>query len=200
MAQTARGDGDGRARGPHAAVASGAADQGRPIACSPSDQSLVMTDTASIVRVGRTNVDDAAAVHSASWKDSHRAFCSPDFVEQHTPEHQKRYLLGKIASGSEVFMLVDGEAAGAAGAVSAVGVVSVTGDLIEDLYVLPQKRGRGYGTRLLRHAIAACSGTPTLWILENNERAARLYRRLGFKETGGRHVVPGGIDEVEFGL
>ena len=65
---------------------------------------------------------------------------------------------------------------------------------------MPALQNRGYGTRLLRFAMARCQGTPTLWILENNRNAARLYRRLGFRETGGRHAVAQGLDEVEFAL
>ena len=79
-----------------------------------------------------------------------------------------------------------------------VGVVSVTGNLIEDLYVIPALQNRGYGTQLLRFAMVRCEGIPTLWILENNENASRLYRRMGFAETGGRHVIAKGLDEIEF--
>ena len=40
------------------------------------------------------------------------------------------------------------------------------------------------GTNLLQFAVEKCNGIPTLWILENNIRAKRLYHRLGFRETG----------------
>ena len=53
--------------------------------------------------------------------------------------------------------------------------VSVTENLIEDLYVLPEYQGRGYGTQLLRFAMAACTGRPSLWVLESNAGARRLY-------------------------
>ena len=65
-----------------------------------------------------------------------------------------------------------------------VGIVSVTGSLIEDLYVLPDLQNRGYGTELLRFAMRQCKDTPVLWILENNTDAERLYRRMGFQEPG----------------
>ncbi|MBR5010786.1 MAG: GNAT family N-acetyltransferase, partial [Clostridia bacterium] len=79
-----------------------------------------------------------------------------------------------------------------------VGVVSVNGSLIEDLYVLPEKQNMGYGTSLLRFAMERCSGKPTLWMLENNENAARLYRRIGFVETGNVHAVTDKLSEIEF--
>ena len=75
-----------------------------------------------IVPVDQSNICQAAEVHSVSWQESHRSFCSADFIALHTPEHQQEYLSEKISRGSRVFMLVDGEPA---------AVVSVTGSLIE---------------------------------------------------------------------
>ncbi len=143
-----------------------------------------------IVPVDRTNLYDAAAVHAAAWRDSHRAFCTPAFVEAHTTERQAAYLQRKMDTDSRFFLLI---------AEKPVGVVSVTGNFIEDLYVLPEEQGKGYGTKLLRYALGVSTGTPTLRILENNVRARRLYERLGFAETG-RHSVPNGLDEIEFAL
>ena len=144
-----------------------------------------------IVPVDQSNICQAAEVHSVSWQESHRSFCSADFIALHTPEHQQEYLSEKISRGSRVFMLVDGEPA---------AVVSVTGSLIEDLYVLPGRQNKGYGTLLLEYAVRQCTGTPTLWILENNKGAERLYSRIGFRKTGRVHTVTDGLDEIEFTL
>ena len=92
-----------------------------------------------IVPVNETNILQAAQIHSVSWQDSHRSFCSPDFVALHTPEHQREYLREKLGKGSGVYMLVDN---------IPIGVVSVTGSLIEDLYILPDAQNQGYGTTL----------------------------------------------------
>ena len=133
----------------------------------------------------------AAEVHAVSWQDSHRSFCPPDFVAAHTPERQYRYLADKAASGSRIFLLLrEGE--------TPVGVVTVTGDLIADLYILPEDRNKGYGTVLLQYAMGQCAGSPTLWILENNAGAERLYRRNGFRPTGRVLEHPGGLSEREF--
>jgi len=143
------------------------------------------------LRVDDTTIDSAAMIHSIAWKDSHRAFCSPGFIAEHTPERQKMYLLEKINSGSAVYLLYEPDP---------VGLVSVTGNLIEDLYVLPDRQDRGCGTRLLRFALQKCKGQPTLWILENNTGAERLYRRLGFQPTGKRAHITDKLDEIEFVL
>lgn len=96
-----------------------------------------------------------------------------------------------MARGARIYMLVDEDPA---------GIVSVTDSLIEDLYVMPDRQNRGFGTRLLEYAIGRCTGAPTLWILENNSGAERLYRRMGFRETGRRNAITDGLDEIEFAL
>lgn len=144
-----------------------------------------------IVPVDESNIFEAALIHSLSWQDSHRSFCSPDFIALHTPERQREYLREKMDRGSAVYMLIKDRP---------VGVVSVTGSLIEDLYILPDMQNKGYGTALLQFAIGQCPDAPTLWILENNEGAARLYRRMGFKETGKANAITGRLSEIEFSL
>ena len=144
-----------------------------------------------IILVDKTNILQAALIHSIAWQESHRAFCAPDFIEKHTPERQREYLQNKMNGGTRVFMLVDEKPA---------GIVSITGSLIEDLYVLPDMQNRGYGTELLRFAIGLCTAIPALWILENNAGARRLYHRMGFRETGRRHSITDGLDEIELAL
>ena len=141
-----------------------------------------------IVAVDETNLFQAAVIHAISWKESHRSFCAPDFVEMHTPERQQEYIRKKMDSGSKFFLLTEAEP---------IGIVSVNSGLIEDLYVLPQKQNMGYGTKLLQFAIAQCTDTPTLWILENNAEAKRLYHKMGFRETGRIHAITNGLDEIE---
>ena len=78
-----------------------------------------------------------------------------------------------------------------------VGIVSVQGDLIENLYVLPSEQRKGYGTQLLEFVIHKCQGTPKLWILNINEGAYRLYTNHGFKETGNRKQLNKNLYEME---
>ena len=144
-----------------------------------------------IIPVDSLNLPQAAEVHSISWKESHRSFCSADFIEMHSPRRQEEYLRRKMENGSRLYMLVENRP---------VGIVSVTGSLIEDLYILPEKQNMGFGTELLRYAMDQCEGDPVLWILENNKDAERLYRRLGFEFTGRRNPITDGLDEIELAL
>ena len=141
-----------------------------------------------LVPVDRHNVGIAAEIHSASWQASHKAFCTAEFVARHTPGHQRDYILDKMKKGSRFYLLCDDVP---------VGIVSVDGNLIEDLYVRPERQNRGYGTRLLHEAMARCDGAPVLWILENNDGARRLYVREGFRLTGRRNAIADGLDEIE---
>jgi ribosomal protein S18 acetylase RimI-like enzyme len=142
-----------------------------------------------IVAVDKTNLLQAAIIHSVSWKESHSSFCAPDFVEMHTPERQQGYIQSKIDCGSRFFMLIEDD--------EPIGIVSVKDDLIEDLYILPQKQRMGYGTKLLQFAMEQCTDNPTLWILENNSNAKRLYHKMGFQETGRINMITDELNEIE---
>ncbi len=142
-----------------------------------------------IVPADEKNLDAAAAVHAEAWRDSHRGFCSAEFVSLHTQARQKDYIKGKMNSGSRFYLLITDRP---------VGIVSVAGSLIEDLYVLPGEQNRGFGTALCLFAAAQITGSAFLWTLENNTGAARLYRRLGFRETGRRQNVSGPLFEIEW--
>ena len=145
-----------------------------------------------IVSVTDENIKDAARIHSISWKESHRSFCDADFIERHSAEHQQKYIADKIAKGSEFFILCDE---------NPVAVISITGGLIEDLYVLPEHQNKGYGTRLLEYAVSKIQSrglNPSLWILENNHSAERLYLRNRFIPSGNRNQITGKLDEVEY--
>ncbi len=144
-----------------------------------------------IKTVTPSDLSQAAIIHSESWMASHSSICSPEFVSIHTPERQKRYLESEIAKGVQLYMLIDRKP---------IGIVSVHGNLIENLYVLPSEQNKGYGTKLLLFAIGKCTGRPSLWVLNTNDGAKRLYERNGFKPSGNVVQHTGGIYELELCL
>lgn len=141
-----------------------------------------------ILSVTPENLMQAAQVHAESWRESHRRFCTPDFVAAHTPQRQADYLARALEQGKQLWMLVLEEP---------VGLVSVWGSLIENLYVLPARQRQGHGSVLLDFAISRCTDTPTLWILSNNHRARSFYEKHGFQFTGRTHPLSGGLSELE---
>ena len=142
-----------------------------------------------IVPVTKDNILQAGAVYAAAWRESHRAVCTPEFVELHTAERQRDLLQRKMDAGANVFLLIVDEQPAA--------VVSVQEDVIGDLYVLPEEQGKGYGTRLLAYAAERCCGTPALWVLNTNDGARRLYEQLGFRLTGKRKILSDTLQEWE---
>ena len=141
--------------------------------------------------VTQSDMMQAAIIHSESWMESHRNVCSAEFIAIHTPERQKNFLESEIAKGAQLYMLIDEKP---------VGIVSIHGSLIENLYVLPSEQNKGYGTQLLKFAVEKCAESPCLWILSTNDGARRLYERNGFQPTGNIVTHAGGMCELEFCL
>ena len=141
-----------------------------------------------ITEVDEANIADAGRIHSESWKESHRSFCSAEFVEKHTPAAQVDFLRREMNTGKTIYMLIDNYP---------VGIVSVHDSIIENLYVLTSEQRKGYGSQLLHYAIQRCSGIPCLWILNNNEGAYRLYSMYGFQKTGRRKQLNDLLYEIE---
>ena len=133
----------------------------------------------------------AGAVLSRSWQASH-GFCTPEFLARHTPEERTAYLEAGAARGKRVFTLSNGG--------QVLGLVSLCGGRIGDLYVLPEAQGLGYGRRLLDFAIQEAGAAPTLWILENNDAARRFYEDRGFALTGRENRLSPTLREWEMAL
>ena len=138
--------------------------------------------------VTKENIDIAAEIHSISWKESHKTFCSEEFVQAHTKERQRQYIEKEIKCGKQ-FYIIDKN--------GAKGIVSIKDNLIENLYVLPMEQGKGYGTKLLQYAEHMCKGIPTLWILSNNEVAKKLYIKMGYEFTGNIKILNSELQELE---
>ncbi len=141
--------------------------------------------------VTQSDMMQAAVIHSESWIESHKGICSPEFLAIHTPERQKGYLESEVAKGARLYMLIEEKP---------VGIVSIQGGLIANLYVLPGEQNKGYGTQLLAFAVENCTESPSLWILNTNDGARRLYERNGFKPTGNIVQHTGGVCELELCL
>lgn len=128
-----------------------------------------------VMQSDRIGMMQAAVIHSESWKASHKNICSAEFLAIHTPERQRNNLESQIEKGAQLYMLLNEKP---------VGIVTVRGNLIENLYVLPSEQNKGYGTQLLAFAMEKCAGSPTLWVLNTNDRAKCFYERHGFQSTG----------------
>jgi len=65
-----------------------------------------------------------------------------------------------------------------------VGFACLEGDLLDQLFVLPEWQGKGVGSRLLDDVKALKPSGFTLYTFEKNLAARRFYERRGLVETG----------------
>jgi GNAT superfamily N-acetyltransferase len=106
----------------------------------------------------------------------------------HTPDEDRAFFTDwVVGSGShDVTVAVavaepEAEAEGEeSGGAEMVGFCAVHAGWIEHLYVTPAWQGGGIGSALLARAMSKNPGGLSLWVFEQNERAAALYARAGF--------------------
>ncbi|WP_409493422.1 GNAT family N-acetyltransferase [Amycolatopsis sp. cmx-11-12] len=71
------------------------------------------------------------------------------------------------------------------------------GWILYSMWVAPEARGRGLGTKLMGEvrSAAEADGAREVWlhVAEDNDRARRLYLRLGFIATGDLEPMPNDV-------
>lgn len=118
--------------------------------------------------VTQANFPQAANVYRASWRDSHKDICTPEFLERRDCDG---YLQQRL---SGLFLLTEDVP---------VGIVRIHDGVLSDLYVHPAFQGRGYGKKLVSFAMGQEPGL-RLTVLSTNRKAIGLYRSYGFCFTG----------------
>lgn len=128
---------------------------------------------ASIRRLSRDEMDQAALVHRAAFDDR-----LPWLAGLHPPSEDRAYYRTQVFVQCEVWGAVDGEL---------IGFVAFRDGWIDQFYVLPAWQRRGAGEALLEIAKAA-SPELHLWTFQRNAPARRFYEKRGFTaldETDG---------------
>ena len=134
-----------------------------------------------ITPVNKGNFAQAVQVYRASWQESHKDICSPEFVKN---RDCAGYLRKRLKG---LYLLTDGEPA---------GVIRVCDGALSTLYIHPDKQGRGYGRALLDFALTIDPNLK-LTVLSTNEKAAGMYLRHGFRYTGRQQMLREGLWERE---
>lgn len=134
-----------------------------------------------IVLVDRLNFDAALSVYTVSWRDSHRQVCTSEFLENRDYSGYLRSKLGHL------YLISDD---------APVGVFCLNGEDFGDLYIRPEKQGRGYGTACVQFAIMQ-SHCLRLTVLSTNTAAIALYKKNGFRFTGNDILLRDGLWERE---
>lgn len=79
------------------------------------------------------------------------------------------------------------------------GIIRVSGNEIEKLYVEPQFQSQGIGARLLEYAVDELHADK-LWVLEYNTRGISFYKRHGFELTGEKMTEDDWVPLVKMAL
>lgn len=79
------------------------------------------------------------------------------------------------------------------------GIIRVSGNEIEKLYVEPQFQSQGIGAKLLEYAVGTFNATH-LWALEYNSRGIAFYQRHGFELTGEKMLEDEWVPLVKMAL
>ena len=118
----------------------------------------------------------------------------PDVAKARLAEWTEHHMRSAIASSNVHVAEVDGTVVG----------VSETGKLVDDpvlwkLYVAPDFRGRGLGSELLRHAVAALPEEANHILVGHfagNTRAENFFERAGFRVVGTEPPMFGDTDSA----
>jgi ribosomal protein S18 acetylase RimI-like enzyme len=121
------------------------------------------------VRLRRATFEDAGAIAEVFIA----SFGLLTFLPRlHTDDEHRAFIANVVLPQEEVVVAED--EAGVAGFIA-----MAHGDLIEHLYVRPERQRRGIGTALLDEAKARMPGGFRLWVFQENEPARRFYERNG---------------------
>jgi len=119
-------------------------------------------------------MDAAAAVHRSAFD---RAL--PTLRGLHTPEEDRWFFRECVFRNCDIWGAFRGE--------EMTGIIAFRKDWIDQLYVLPDGQGQGFGTALLEVAKGAFDRLQ-LWTFQRNISARRFYEARGFvlvRETDG---------------
>jgi len=131
-----------------------------------------------IRRATQTDLQDIAAIHIESWKDSYSDVLPAKFLGGQIDSDFKRYWNEIDIQIEDIVMVAARE--------SIVGFLAVWCrpiPFIDHLHVRPSQRSKKIGSALMKtvakELVNEGHKTAYLWVFENNKKAIRFYERLG---------------------
>ncbi|AKJ13829.1 histone acetyltransferase [Streptomyces incarnatus] len=127
-----------------------------------------MTDGVVLRRAVAADARAAAEVYLRSFDAA-----LPSVVRPHTDDEVREYIRDVVVPLRETWVAeADGH--------GIVGLMVLDGELLSQLYLDPEWRGRGVGDRFVALAKERSPGGLTLWTFQVNKPAHRFYERHGF--------------------
>ncbi|MFP3905985.1 MAG: GNAT family N-acetyltransferase [Acidimicrobiales bacterium] len=110
-------------------------------------------------------------------------------------EWDERASQGAASEDRATWFAVDGDSGEVVGIVGAIRPDPAGSDVeLVSMWAAPAARRRGVGRTLvdavLEWAQEGGAGSVSLWVTRGNDAAERLYREMGFVETGDRQPLP----------
>lgn len=141
-----------------------------------------------------------ASVHAASWRSAYRGIAPDALLDGPLIADRERHWKERLACRQplDVVLLAEDESGAAIGFL-AIWVLHRAdgGAYLDNLHLLPERRGERLGLRLLGRALApvraAGARTGFLWVLDDNQPAIRFYERLGARRDRHDIRVMGGV-------
>lgn len=127
----------------------------------------------SAVVIRRATAPDASATADVYLRSFAAAL--PTVVRPRSDDEVLAYIRDVVVPSRETWVAVAEE--------QVVGLMVLAGDLLSQLYLDPEWRGRGIGDRFVALAKERSPRGLTLWTFQVNKPAHRFYERHGFVET-----------------
>jgi GNAT superfamily N-acetyltransferase len=128
-----------------------------------------VTSRAADVGIRRAAASDAAAVADVFLASFAATYAFP---LAHRDDEVRAWVRDVLVAEAETWVATEGEAV--------VGLLTVAPGWVEQLYVSPDRLGRGIGRLLLDHAKGRSPDGLRLYTFQVNDRARRFYERNGF--------------------
>ncbi|MFF3347904.1 GNAT family N-acetyltransferase [Streptomyces sp. NPDC002779] len=126
-----------------------------------------------MITLRRATAADACAVADV-WLRSFDA-ALPTVVRPHSDDEVRDWIREFVVPRQETWVAEAGSAI--------VGIMVLHGELLSQLYLAPDWRGRGLGDRFVRLAKERSPHGLNLWTFQINKPAHRFYERHGFVAT-----------------
>jgi ribosomal protein S18 acetylase RimI-like enzyme len=128
------------------------------------------TNGVELRRATPTDAAEIAEIYLASFKATY------DFPLSHSDDQVRRWIAELLLPTQEVWVAADGGG-------SIVGMMALSAEMLDQLYVAPGQIGRGVGSRLVELAKARRPAGLDLYTFQVNRNARRFYERRGFSQV-----------------